>query len=207
MLALLLSMSPSWASHQYYVWTGGSYTAESDGAFDFVFYDQNGSQTVAWGCNEVEFGGVFPSGVYTRPGVVGRVDSSGWINCTGPGGMNFGFTQHGHWDFVATGAATKSLTDAVDGYVDGISLTVADTDFGGAACQFTVSGTIDATLYESGTAGGQRIELDETQGNLVIDSVSAPCLGWAAQGYTLDLIGTLELDSYAPINIDSPGHS
>ena len=205
MLALLLSMSPSWASHQYYVWTGGSYAAE--GVSDFVFYDENGSQTIAWGCNEGEFEGAFPPGIYTRPGVVGPVNSSDWIDCTGPGGLNFAYAQHGTWDFVATGPATKSLTDVVEGYVDNISMAVADTDFGGYVCQFTVSGTIDATLHEAETAGGQRIELHETQGNLVIDTVSAPCLGTIGVGYTMDLIGTLEVDSYAPINIDSPGHS
>ena len=207
MLALLLSMSPSWASHQYYVWTGGSYTAESDGSVDIRTYDQNGFETTAWGCASLDVTGAFSPGIRTRPGAVGALGSSSWSSCTFSGGLDNAFTQHGTWDFVATGPATKSLNDGIPGYIDGIELTMADTDFAGTVCDIDITGSADATFYEAGAPGGQRIEIHETGGSLVIEVARRPCLGTMYSGYTMDLIGTLEVDSYALINIDSPDHS
>ena len=197
-----LSMGTAWATHQYVVSGGPSYTAESDGSIDFVVYDQNGNQTVAMGCAAVEAEGDVNVGTTARPGALASIDSTTWLNCTGPGNLNMAVTQDSVWDIVGTGAATAGNSDVIAGYVDGVEATVEDTDLGGAACSFTVSGTADGSFDE----GAQQLNIDETAGNLVIDSVSAPCLGVVDVGYTADFIGTFDVDAGSPILVDSPAH-
>ena len=197
-----LSMGTAWATHQYVVSGGPSYTAESDGQIDFVVYDENGNQTVAMNCQTVEAEGGVNAGTTSRPGVLATIDSTNWLDCTGPGGLNMAVTQNGVWDIVGTGAATAGNSDVIDGFVDNADATVVDTDFGGAACTFTVSGTADGSFDE----GNQQLNIDETAGNLVIDSVTAPCLGVVDVNYTADFIGTFDVDADSPILVDSPAH-
>ena len=141
----------------------------------------------------------------------GSITSSTWTGCTALGGsVNMAVTQSGTWTLNA--GDTNSSTGITPVTVTGVNAHVVDTTYGGAVCDFVVSGSVDGYLQESDQTlhitlpTGVAMAPATSPAALTLSTVTKTCAGSIAQGQSATFLGIYQVGAlaapHASLNID-----
>ena len=156
----------------------------------------------------------------------GGITSTTWSNCTALGGsVQMAVTQNGTWNLNA--GDTDNSTGITPVTVTGVNAHVVDTTYGGAVCDFVVTGSVDGYFRES----DQVVPPEETPdpkelaqtlhitlptgapmapatvaAELKLSTVTNDCLGNIAQGQSATFVGAYQVGAlaapHASLNVD-----
>lgn len=162
-------------------------------------------------CGSATADGSFVLGSSSDGRNVGSITSSTWTDCTAlDGALNMAVTQNSTWTLHvgdtnnSTGVTPVTITD--------VNAHVVDTTYGGAVCDFVVSGSVDGYVQESDQTlhitlpTGVPMPPATTAAGLTLSTVTNTCLGSIAQGQSATFLGVYQVGAlaapHASLNVD-----